>query len=269
MGAYDRPMTPASTPRPHGMAKYRHVADVLRRRIQAGAYAAGAALPSEPGLIAEFGFDRGTVRRGLSVLRQEGLITSEQGRGVHVRRTRTLRHELLHILRAEADNNDQPLNGLFESGTNTTTMDVEVAIRYTPVEASEALANAFEIAPTTSLLERRYTFLVNSVPHQITRSYLLAEMCEGTPLSDPKNERAGRGTHMQLLSVGVEIDFISMDIMARMPTPTEATDLLMGDGTPVLVDQRRSLAQRRVVCVADTLTPADRIRFGLDLDLKD
>jgi GntR family transcriptional regulator len=252
------------------MAKYLHVADVLRARIQSGAYGAGEALPSEPHLIKEFEYDRGTVRRGLAVLRQEGLITSEQGRGVHVRQTRTLRHELLHVLRAEPNNDEKALkNGLFEYGTNTAAAAVRVAIKYNVLGAPDALANVFEIEAGTSLLERRYTFLANLVPHQITRSYLLADMVEGTPLGDPDNERPGRGTHAQLLSVGVEVDFISMDITARMPTPTEATELLMGDGTPLLVDQRRSLAQGRVVCVADTLTPADRIRFGLDLDLQD
>src|SRR5699024_406801 len=109
-----------SSSRPPGVAKYQHVATVLRERVRSGEYAPGDPLPAEPKLIDEFGYDRSTIRRGLALLRQEGLITSEQGRGVYVRQAQTVRHELVQVLRAEYEHvkaGKHPSRGLFELNT--------------------------------------------------------------------------------------------------------------------------------------------------------
>lgn len=66
--------------------KYRKLASILRERIEGGEYADGAALPSEPQLAREHGMSRPTVVRALDLLRRDGLIVSEQGRGTFVRR---------------------------------------------------------------------------------------------------------------------------------------------------------------------------------------
>ncbi|MEV0662166.1 winged helix-turn-helix domain-containing protein [Actinomadura luteofluorescens] len=60
---------------------YAHISDVLRRRLINGAYAPGARLPSEAALCAEFHVARNTVRRALSSLQAEGLITVHPGVG--------------------------------------------------------------------------------------------------------------------------------------------------------------------------------------------
>lgn len=263
------PLSPQA--RPHGLSKTNHVAGVLRDRINTRAYSPGDPLPSEPHLVEEFGYDRSTIRRGLAVLRQEGLITSEHGKGVFVRKTQTVRHELLHVLRSEYEHVRRGRSlkrGIFEetTGVHDGALTVE-PITYQQLPADDDLAHAFGIEAGTDLLERRYPFNVNGEPHQITRSFLLYEMVKGTPLTDPSNERAGQGTLAQLLTVDVLIDAVSVDISARMPNPDETAELRIPEGTPLLVDRRRSTAKGRTVCVADTITPADRITYGLDLQL--
>jgi GntR family transcriptional regulator len=57
----------------------------LGRRIVAGVYPIGSALPSEAQLCDEFGVSRGTVRQALGSLRTEGLIGGGQGRPPVVR----------------------------------------------------------------------------------------------------------------------------------------------------------------------------------------
>ncbi|MDD6790550.1 MAG: winged helix-turn-helix domain-containing protein, partial [Thermobifida fusca] len=54
---------------------YTRITNALRQRITAGTYAPGTRLPSEAALCAEFSVARNTVRRALSVLQDEGLIT--------------------------------------------------------------------------------------------------------------------------------------------------------------------------------------------------
>ena len=60
---------------------YVHITRVLRHRLTDGTYAPGARLPSEAALCAEFGVVRSTVRRALSALQAEGLITVRAGVG--------------------------------------------------------------------------------------------------------------------------------------------------------------------------------------------
>ena len=61
--------------------RYRAIADELRRRVEAGEFAAGRTLPSEAELSAAYEASRVTVRKALEVLRDEGLVDARQGFG--------------------------------------------------------------------------------------------------------------------------------------------------------------------------------------------
>lgn len=60
------------------------VADVIRGQIEAGYYAPGDKLPTEPALIDKFGFSRTVVREAIAALRADGLVESRHGSGVFV-----------------------------------------------------------------------------------------------------------------------------------------------------------------------------------------
>ena len=66
---------------------YLQLAEELRERIRTGAYAPGAALPSESRLVEETGLGRNTVRAAIDVLVGEGLVAKQRGRGTVVRAT--------------------------------------------------------------------------------------------------------------------------------------------------------------------------------------
>jgi len=61
--------------------RYRTIADDLRRRVEAGEFAAGRLLPSESELSGSYEASRITVRKALEVLRDEGLVDARQGFG--------------------------------------------------------------------------------------------------------------------------------------------------------------------------------------------
>lgn len=63
---------------------YVQIAEQLRRAILGLKVPEGVKLPSETELISRFGVARMTVREGIRVLRNEGLLNAEQGRGVFV-----------------------------------------------------------------------------------------------------------------------------------------------------------------------------------------
>jgi GntR family transcriptional regulator len=64
---------------------YRQIADHLRQAIRDGGYGEGDALPSEAAMAETYGLTRMTARQAIEVLKTEGLVRSEHGRGVFVR----------------------------------------------------------------------------------------------------------------------------------------------------------------------------------------
>ncbi|MEU4821834.1 winged helix-turn-helix domain-containing protein [Actinomadura sp. NPDC023710] len=60
---------------------YVYITRVLRHRLTDGTYTPGTRLPSEAALCAEFSVARNTVRRALSALQAEGLLTVRPGVG--------------------------------------------------------------------------------------------------------------------------------------------------------------------------------------------
>ncbi|MEZ7197420.1 phosphonate metabolism transcriptional regulator PhnF [Pseudodesulfovibrio karagichevae] len=71
--------------RGNGVALWRQIHAQLEAAIASGRFGPGDRLPSEHGLSVEFGVNRHTIRRALSVLEEDGLIRVEQGRGSFVR----------------------------------------------------------------------------------------------------------------------------------------------------------------------------------------
>jgi GntR family transcriptional regulator len=65
---------------------YRQIAEILRRRIEAGKYPPDTRIPTESELVEEFEVARTTARRATGVLREDGLIYTVANRGSYVTR---------------------------------------------------------------------------------------------------------------------------------------------------------------------------------------
>ena len=64
--------------------QHQQIAAELRKQIRNGSLPPGEVVPSESNLCKEFDCARGTIRRAMATLRQEGLISSGQGRRTRV-----------------------------------------------------------------------------------------------------------------------------------------------------------------------------------------
>jgi GntR family transcriptional regulator len=67
---------------------YVQVADILRVRIQSGLLLPDRPVPSEAQLQQEFGVARGTARKAIALLRDQGLVVTVKGRGSYVNPSR-------------------------------------------------------------------------------------------------------------------------------------------------------------------------------------
>jgi len=79
---------------PRGPSKYVQFADFLRQQIESGELAPGALLPSESALMQRYEVSRPMARKAVAILRNEGLVTTEQGVGTKVRELPTERQPL-------------------------------------------------------------------------------------------------------------------------------------------------------------------------------
>ncbi|WP_113703806.1 GntR family transcriptional regulator [Nonomuraea lactucae] len=64
---------------------WQQLANVIRDQIKAGEYAPRQMLPSEAHMQQEHDVSRGTVRRAMKALGEQGWVTTIQGRGSYVR----------------------------------------------------------------------------------------------------------------------------------------------------------------------------------------
>ena len=63
---------------------YAQLSDLFRRRIALREWRYGIQIPSLEQLMADFRVSRMTIRRAIDVLRREGLLSAERGRGTFV-----------------------------------------------------------------------------------------------------------------------------------------------------------------------------------------
>ena len=78
-------MTGFQIERGKGIAAWRQIENRLRDEITGGVLAAGQRIETETELSHRFSVNRHTVRRALSALAEQGLLSIEQGRGTFVR----------------------------------------------------------------------------------------------------------------------------------------------------------------------------------------
>ncbi|MBN6056405.1 winged helix-turn-helix transcriptional regulator [Nonomuraea sp. RK-328] len=70
-----------------GRPGYLQIADDLRAQIRGGALAPGSPLPSTAQLAEEYDSSLSVVKMAVGILRNEGLVIGQQGKGVFVRDT--------------------------------------------------------------------------------------------------------------------------------------------------------------------------------------
>ena len=80
MSAHPQKIVSSSIP------KYHQLLMILREQVLSGVFSPGERLPSEEHLIRQYGLSRGTIRRAIAQLENEGLIETEHGVGSFVRR---------------------------------------------------------------------------------------------------------------------------------------------------------------------------------------
>jgi len=241
---------------------YRHIVDEVRAEIMDGRRPAGSRIPSENELAAQYGTSRPTVRRALAVLKAEGLVVSEQGRGAFVRPKPHVR-----LLVTGASYRKHRALGL--PGFNAQALEQgqrpEQRIRVVAtVSATAEVALRLDVDEGAPVVLRSRTFLLEGEPVALCDSYYPADMATGTAIEQPRRIRGGVYAIIEDPAGPIrrQIAWSVDDLVARMPTHEEAVELRLPPGVPVIRVLRTVFdSADRPVEVQDSVVAANRHEF--------
>jgi GntR family transcriptional regulator len=240
------------------------IADDLRDAIRSRRYPPGAKMLSTRQLMDRYGTSKATVQRAVDLLKAEGLIVGEKGRGVFVRPappvilTSTAASYWSRRATGEAN-----WNAEVRAQGRTPRQEI---ISSELVPAPPEIARRLNLDEDAQVLLRRRIMLADEQPMQLCDGYYPAALVQGTKLVQPRPIRGGAHAELELIA-GPWLRFIE-DVQVRMPTPDEARQLKIVSGVPVVRTLRTLYnTEDRPVEVLDELRPADRYRFRYAIDL--
>ncbi len=225
--------------------KYAQVIDELRRRIESGEYPPGSLLPSEHQLSDEFQIARPTVVRALRVLRQDGWIETQQGKGSFVRG----RPALAGLETARPGEEALSRDEFREAGDL-----IEAGMTPPPARVAALLGEPAD----AEMLCRRRLVRHEGEPSEIVTWWIPAKLAEGTDLASTEPLHGGVRAHLARRK-GIRIDHVLEQVVARHPAGQEAKLLGVTKTAPMLalyVTARE--ASGDPVLVLELVMPGDR-----------
>jgi GntR family transcriptional regulator len=248
---------------------YQGIVDELRASILDGRLDAGERLPSENELAERYGTSRPTVRRAIALLKAEGLVNTEQGRGAFVR-------PKPHVRLLLSGENFRRHRRAGRSGFNAQVeeqgqMPEQRLLDVGQVAAPREVALRLDVDEAARVVVRRRLFVVNGEPVALCDSYYPPDMADGTPLAEP--ERIAGGAYGLIEDpegpIGRRLKRSVDDLVCRMPTPDEVEELKLGPGVPVVRTLRTVYdAEDRAIEVQDTVAAADKHQFRYEVRMR-
>lgn len=203
--------------------QYQIVAAHLRKQIENGSLPPGAAIPSDAELCQQFDCARGTIRQAITALRNEGLVSSGQGR-----RTRVLDTVPTQYFDAVLSFTQWCHASGIEPGQQT---------QYVMRRLADAeLAALLEIPEGTPIVSVYRLRLMDGQKVMVQRLNYPLEVGKHILAFDPDSG----SIHQQLADSGVDINYATRTVDVMAVEQEDATLLGIEPGTPLLRVRRRS-----------------------------
>lgn len=156
---------------------YQQILEWMRVNIASGRWAENHKLKSETDLVEDLGVSRGTIRRAIGELIDEGLLVRVHGRGTFVSRPK--------LEQPLADNLVTFSEDLITQGIpfETTVLEQEV------VQPGEAISALLNVAPDGKVFALKRLRAVGGVPVILLHNYVVYDRCPAIETCDFHNER--------------------------------------------------------------------------------
>jgi GntR family phosphonate transport system transcriptional regulator len=230
---------------------YIQIADKLRQDISSSVYQKGDQLPTEADLSVRFGVNRHTLRRAIEVLRTEGLIRVDRGRGMFVAST-----SITYPLSKRVRYNDVlKAQGLQVSHKI-------LAIITIPADSKIVKRLALE-ANTPVVLFERLAF-ADEHPISVSSSYFPSSLFPGLPQHCEQYHSISKLLQQEY---GCEHIRQSTRISARTVQPKDARLLELPAGAPILLTESINIDQMgRRIEYGVTRFRGDRMELVIEND---
>jgi GntR family transcriptional regulator len=227
------------------------ISEALRDRIIRGDLQAGEQLPSEHQLVAEFAASRTTIRRALTNLASQGLVTAHQGKGVFV----TDRQKVAYSLTSPLIflENDMARQGITLSIQN---------LLFERVIAPEEVCRVLQLPNgDSSAYFQKKLLVMNGVPGGIDITYILPEL--GQRLASSLQQRM---TFPVLEENGISIARITAILECTTATYELGQYLDVPLGHPLIVYRHTAYTSSdRPVVHGESISRADRFCYAVNI----
>ncbi len=221
-------------------APYTRIKQHLREGLAGGRWPAGALMPSEAELVAEFGVSRMTVSRALRELQAEGLVQRTQGVGTFAAQLHRVSSTLtLHDLHEEI---------VARGHRHEAVVHLQ---RSEPAPA--ALAAQLGVAPGAAVFHTLIVHHENGTPLQCEDRYVNPAAAPGYGGAD-----FTRLTPTQYLLQHTALWRAQYTVEAARPTAQEAALLGVAEDAPCLVLVRRTFSREAPITIARLVHPGTR-----------
>ena len=164
-------------------AVFRQIADHLRYAISSGRLSEGDQLPSEAQMMEHYGVTRMTARQALGLLKAEGLVVAQHGRGVFVRRRpRVRRLGSYRFARRHREQGKAAFTAEVE-GTGARPSVDRLTVKEERPTAD--IAERLRLDGKERVIARRRRYLIDGHPVEFAVSYLPASIAKGTAIAEP------------------------------------------------------------------------------------
>jgi DNA-binding GntR family transcriptional regulator len=238
---------------------YVQVADDLRAQILDDSLHDGDQLPSESDLMAEYDVSRIVVRNALEILRSEGLVQKQQGRGSFVRVSQPARRRVVGDFYSTRPQSSPFAASVRAAGREPTW---EHQTRHTP--ASDGIAKRLQIKPGEAVVRTSYRFFADREPLKLSTSYEPHDLTANTPIEEPEGGSV-TGVIPRMDSIGHHITHVAEEVTARSARPHEAELLDIPTGAPVMLIERTYYTAERPVETADIVVSADKYTLAYNI----
>ncbi|MEU4836364.1 GntR family transcriptional regulator [Streptosporangium sp. NPDC023615] len=211
----------------------RSIADELRKKIENQRFTDNV-VPGEEKLQEEYSVSLGTARKALGILRAEGLIETRQGKKTYIRHfERIIRHgqdRVGHFWEVDLEGRPKRLQK-FASWQGSPSPDLAPYFANMPVNLAYRL--------------RTYSVDEDQLPVQIALTRVPTGLFHDPQILLEEDTGPG-GVFQRLADIGRAPVQADEFVNTRMPTPAEAHELKLRDGTPVFEIRRISLDEHGV-----------------------
>jgi GntR family transcriptional regulator len=235
--------------RTHPLPLWAQVCDDLRRRIDLNEFSTG--FPGELDLTEQYGVSRHTIREALRVLRAEGILKSERGRGTSLRER----------------NYSQNLGALYSLFQTISEEGVSQAseVQRLAITTNHTVAQELGVDPHTELVVLERVRLANDEPLALDTSWLLASETRALLNSDFTTNSLYSELKAQC---GIEMNGGKERINAQ-PAPRHIASILnMPTGVAVFAIERLGAANNRAIEWRETFIRGDRFTLEVDFAYK-